>query len=129
MVYTKYFRVERVNKVTELLRIREQIALHMIYVAHLTHEDCIETTSTMLAQCCGNYLYSYTTFIFGTSICMPLIMSNGYVTGRHNVTNHHIVSLYAYPIHKTFVQHLYNVEPTSSTLVQHCINVMQMFCA
>ena len=30
--------------------------------------------------------------------------------------------------HKTFVQHLYNVGPTSSTLVQHCINVAQMFC-
>ena len=29
---------------------------------------------------------------------------------------------------KTFVQHLYNVGPTSSTLVQHCINVIQMFC-
>ena len=30
--------------------------------------------------------------------------------------------------HKTFVQHLYNVGPTSSTLVQRCINVIQMFC-
>ena len=30
--------------------------------------------------------------------------------------------------HKTFVYHLYNVGPTSSTLVQHCINVIQMFC-
>ena len=29
---------------------------------------------------------------------------------------------------KTFVQHLYNVGPKSWTLVQHCINVMQMFC-
>ena len=29
---------------------------------------------------------------------------------------------------KTFVQHLYNVGPTSSTLVQHCINVIQIFC-
>ena len=29
--------------------------------------------------------------------------------------------------HKTFVKHLYNVGPTSSTLVQHCINVIQMF--
>ena len=28
--------------------------------------------------------------------------------------------------HKPFVQHLYNVGPTSSTLVQHCINVIQM---
>ena len=30
--------------------------------------------------------------------------------------------------HKTFVQHLYNVYPTSSTLVQHCTNIIQMFC-
>ena len=30
--------------------------------------------------------------------------------------------------HKTFVYHLHNVGPTSSTLAQHCINVMQMFC-
>ena len=30
--------------------------------------------------------------------------------------------------HKTFVEHLFNVDPTSSTLVQHCINVIQMFC-
>ena len=30
--------------------------------------------------------------------------------------------------HKTFVQHLYNDGPTSSTLVQHCINVIQMSC-
>ena len=30
--------------------------------------------------------------------------------------------------YKTFVQHLYNAAPTSSTLVQHCINVIQMFC-
>ena len=29
---------------------------------------------------------------------------------------------------KTFVGHLYNVGPTSSTLVRHCINVIQMFC-
>ena len=29
--------------------------------------------------------------------------------------------------HKTFVHHFYNVGPTSSTLVQHCINVIQMF--
>ena len=26
-----------------------------------------------------------------------------------------------------FIQHLYNVGPTSSTLVRHCTNVMQMF--
>ena len=26
------------------------------------------------------------------------------------------------------LQHLYNVGPTSSTLVQHCINVIKMFC-
>ena len=30
--------------------------------------------------------------------------------------------------HKTFVQHLYNVGPTSSTLVHHCTNITQMFC-
>ena len=30
--------------------------------------------------------------------------------------------------HKTFVQHLYNVDPTSSTLDQHCLNFIQMFC-
>ena len=30
--------------------------------------------------------------------------------------------------HKTFVKHLYNVGPTSSTSVQHCTNVIQMFC-
>ena len=29
---------------------------------------------------------------------------------------------------KPFAQHLYNVEPTSATLFQHCINVVQMFC-
>ena len=29
---------------------------------------------------------------------------------------------------KHFVSHLYNVGPTSSTLVQHCTNVKQMFC-
>ena len=29
---------------------------------------------------------------------------------------------------KTFLLHLYNVCPTSSTLVQHCTNVIQMFC-
>ena len=28
----------------------------------------------------------------------------------------------------TAIQYLYNVDPTSSTLVQHCINVRQMFC-
>ena len=31
--------------------------------------------------------------------------------------------------HKTFVYHLYNVGPTSSTLDQHCTNAIQMFCA
>ena len=30
--------------------------------------------------------------------------------------------------HKTFLQHLYNVGPTSSTLVQHCTNAIKMFC-
>ena len=30
--------------------------------------------------------------------------------------------------HKTFLTHLYNVGPTSATLVQHCINVIQMCC-
>ena len=30
--------------------------------------------------------------------------------------------------YKTFVQHLYNVGPTSSTLGRRCINVVQMFC-
>ena len=30
--------------------------------------------------------------------------------------------------HKAFLSHLYNVGPTSSTLVQHCINVIKMFC-
>ena len=30
--------------------------------------------------------------------------------------------------HKTFVQHLYNVGPTSSTLDQQCIKVIQFFC-
>ena len=30
--------------------------------------------------------------------------------------------------HKTFVYNLYNVEKTSSTLVQNCRNVTQMFC-
>ena len=30
--------------------------------------------------------------------------------------------------HKTFVYHLYNVGPTSSTLVRHCTNVIQMLC-
>ena len=30
--------------------------------------------------------------------------------------------------HKSFVQHLYNVVPTSSTLTQHCTNIVQMFC-
>ena len=29
---------------------------------------------------------------------------------------------------KTFKSHLWNVGPTSSTLDQHCINVIQMFC-
>ena len=29
---------------------------------------------------------------------------------------------------KTFAQHMYNVGPASSTLVQHCTNVIQMFC-
>ena len=29
--------------------------------------------------------------------------------------------------HKTFVQHLYNASLTSWTLVQHCINVIEMF--
>ena len=30
--------------------------------------------------------------------------------------------------HKTFVQHLRNVGPTSSTLARHCTNVIQIFC-
>ena len=30
--------------------------------------------------------------------------------------------------HKVFVYHLYNVGPTSSTLVQHRINFIQMLC-
>ena len=30
--------------------------------------------------------------------------------------------------HKTFVSHLYNVGPTSSTLVHHCTDVIKMFC-
>ena len=30
--------------------------------------------------------------------------------------------------HKTFVYHLYNVGPTSKTLIQHCTNGIQMFC-
>ena len=35
---------------------------------------------------------------------------------------------YAVPSkHKTFVWQLYNVGPTSSTLAQHCTNVIQMF--
>ena len=38
------------------------------------------------------------------------------------------MALHAPSKHKTFVWHLYNVGPTSSTLVQHCTNVIQMFC-
>ena len=30
--------------------------------------------------------------------------------------------------HKTFVQYLYNVGPTSKTLARRCTNVVQMFC-
>ena len=30
--------------------------------------------------------------------------------------------------HETFVKQWYNVGPASSTLVQHCTNVIQMFC-
>ena len=30
--------------------------------------------------------------------------------------------------HKIFIYYLYNVGPTSSTLVRHCINVIKMFC-
>ena len=38
-------------------------------------------------------------------------------------------SLVLYPSkHKTFVYHLYNAGPTYSTLVQHCIHVIQFFC-
>ena len=33
-----------------------------------------------------------------------------------------------YPADKTFVKHLYNVGPTFLTLVQHCMNIIQMFC-
>ena len=29
---------------------------------------------------------------------------------------------------QTFVYYLYNVGPTSSTLVQHCANIIQMSC-
>ena len=32
------------------------------------------------------------------------------------------------PSNKTFVSHLYSAGPTSSTLAQHCTNVIQMFC-
>ena len=39
------------------------------------------------------------------------------------------IPLYILPNkHKAFVQHLYNVGPTSPPLVQHCINAMQLFC-
>ena len=30
--------------------------------------------------------------------------------------------------HKIFVKHFYNVRPTSSTLVKHCMNAIQIFC-
>ena len=36
--------------------------------------------------------------------------------------------LYIPSNHRTFVKHLYKVDPTSATLAQHCINVLQMFC-
>ena len=38
----------------------------------------------------------------------------------------HILSLRVIPESWVYVQHLYNVGPASSTLVQHCINVIQM---
>ena len=38
------------------------------------------------------------------------------------------ISALQYPANTTFVLHLYNVDPPSSTLVQHCINSIQMFC-
>ena len=47
-------------------------------------------------------------------------------------TNNIIILIKYYYIaqHKTFVEHLYKVGPTSapSTLVQNCTNVIQMFC-
>ena len=43
--------------------------------------------------------------------------------------NHYCDQAVAHPAKtKHFVQHLYNVGPTSSTLVQHCTNVIQMIC-
>ena len=37
--------------------------------------------------------------------------------------------MHVYPSkQKTFVEHLYNVGPTSKTLGRHCTNVIQMFC-
>ena len=50
-----------------------------------------------------------------------------------NIADHYSVWSNSLPLgiaskHKTYVQHLYNVGPTSSTLVRHCINVIQMFC-
>ena len=56
-----------------------------------------------------------------------------YVYVQQDVTVHAdvfiVIVMYEVPSkHKTFVQHLYNIGPTSSTLVQLCTNVIQMFC-
>ena len=46
---------------------------------------------------------------------------------RTSASREWTVSLYHKPSkHKTCVKHLYNVGPTSSTLIQHCINNIHM---
>ena len=42
-------------------------------------------------------------------------------------SSHDMMFVFLPSKHNTFLRHLYNVGPTSSTLVQHCPNVIQMF--
>ena len=53
----------------------------------------------------------YLTTVFDQSVRRPLVSPSHQHPSKH----------------KTFLYHLYKVGPTSSTLVQHCTNVIQMF--
>ena len=66
-----------------------------------------------------NYIFSYILMVhYADTVARDDLIIVGTWSYNYNIPNKH----------KTFVYHLYNIGPTSSTLVQRCINAIQMFC-
>ena len=68
-------------------------------------------------------------FVFTSKQILPLQSSTRFLTIYHADFWGPDVCCRAEPRkHMTFVKQLYNVDPMSSTLVQHCINIIQILC-